>query len=406
MKRVSRHITDKKDIEYFLSIKEKDITNTFIMEAFGEFNEKARFQPFDTITIPKGSYGPEGRKNKNDFVTTLGIWIYNKYFIENDLFDLFKYINKTINKKMMGDMNDKLSYALIEDDITIEQLQRFLMKTQDMMRYISILSPNHTMKILTIPKGIEKRKKELIKEYKDEIKAGNPEVAEMMEKELMKTARDYIGDDEGFDWIDSGARASWGNNIKNMYIMKGAMKDPNPNIGFNIATSSYAEGIKKEEYNLHANALAEGPYKRACKTALGGYWEKLLLSAFQHVILGKPGSDCGSTNYIEVDFSKENMKLYMYSYIIEGNNLVELTSKNMDKYKGKKVKMRFSAMCKDKKCICNKCAGNLFYRTGRKNIGMAMPVIGSTLKRKSMKSFHDATVSMHTIDVAKAFGTD
>ena len=38
-----------------------------------------RFQPFDTITIPKGSYGPEGRKNKNDFVTTLGIWIYNKY---------------------------------------------------------------------------------------------------------------------------------------------------------------------------------------------------------------------------------------------------------------------------------------------------------------------------------------
>ena len=43
---------------------------------------------------------------------------------------------------MMGDMNDKLSYALIEDDITIEQLQRFLMKTQDMMRYISILSPN------------------------------------------------------------------------------------------------------------------------------------------------------------------------------------------------------------------------------------------------------------------------
>ena len=85
MKRVSRHITDKKDIEYFLSIKEKDITNTFIMESFGEFNEKARFQPFDTITIPKGSYGPEGRKNKNDFVTTLGIWIYNKYFIEKDL---------------------------------------------------------------------------------------------------------------------------------------------------------------------------------------------------------------------------------------------------------------------------------------------------------------------------------
>ena len=96
----------------------------------------------------------------------------------------------------------------------------------------------------------------------------------------------------------------------------------------------------------------------------------------------------------------------MYSYIVEGNKLIELNSTNKDKYLGKTVRMRFSSLCeyKEPNKICNVCAGNLFYRAGFKDIGVAMPQVASALKLKALKAFHDSTVKLHEIDVWKAFG--
>ena len=62
--------------------------------------------------------------------------------------------------------------------------------------------------------------------------------------------------------------------------------------------SNYIEGIAKEEYADFANSLAEGPYSRSNKTEVGGYWEKLMLPAFQHVKnWAEKGSDCGTKTY-------------------------------------------------------------------------------------------------------------
>ena len=97
--RKSKTITNPKDIEYIRNITEKDITKSFIMETFGEFESGQRFRPYDIITIPPNSYGKEGKKNKNSFTTTVGIYVFNKYFIEQDLFDEFGYINKNIDDK-------------------------------------------------------------------------------------------------------------------------------------------------------------------------------------------------------------------------------------------------------------------------------------------------------------------
>jgi hypothetical protein len=162
-------------------------------------------------------------------------------------------------------------------------------------------------------------------------------------------------------------------------------------------------GISKDEYTLFSNSLAAGPYARGKKTEVGGYWEKQFLNAFQHLTLDKEGSDCKTDRYIEVDFSIHNVGDYMYCYVIQGSQLIEITSKNMDSFKGKKVKMRFSSMCESKTGFCNKCAGNLLYRLGIKNVGMVLPIIPSTLKNLSMKSFHDSSVKTTEMDVMKAF---
>lgn len=400
-----KEITKQSDIDYLLSLNEKDITASMIMECFGEFDGVSRFHPYDTIQIPIGAYGPEKKKNKNKFVTTVGIWIFNKYFIENDLFDVFQYIPDSINKSKFGKINTTLSYALLEDEITLDVLKRFIMKVQFFMPFVSILSPNHTMEMLTCTKQINKKKEELVKKYQKDIDAGNEVVVEKMEIELLDFAKELLKDDPAMDMFNSGARGSIDNNFKNMYVMRGAIKDPDPiNGGYNVALSNYSDGISKEDYPVLAKSLAAGPYARAKKTELGGYWEKQFLSAFQHIILLPAGSDCGTTRTIDILLDNDTIGNMMYSYVVEGSRLVELTSKTIEKYRGKKVKMRFSSLCESKSGICSKCAGNLFYRVGIVNVGVATPIIPSKLKNLSMKSFHDSTVKTVEMDPMRAFG--
>lgn len=403
--RKSKKITSPKDIEYLVNIKEKDITTSFIMDTFGEFETGQRFRPYDIIEIPANSYGQEGKKNKKPFVTTVGIWIFNKYFIEEDLFDMFKYVNKTIDKKMYGKLNNEISVAVLEDRLPLETMKRFNMKTQKCMPYISILAPNYTDKMLTCTEVINKKKKELYKKYEEQIKKGDEIAASRMEKELLDFAIEYMGDDPSMDMFISGARGSIGNNFKNMFVMKGVIKDPDPNAKqkYNVAMSNYIDGISPDEYALFANSLAAGPYARAKKTENGGYREKLFLRAFQHLTLDPPGSDCGTKRYIEVILTESNINEWMYSYIIEGSKLVELTSQNKSKYIGKKVKVRFSALCESKTGICNKCMGNLYYRLDKTNVGTSLTQIPSVQKNIAMKSFHDSTQSLYDMDLEKIF---
>lgn len=130
------------------------------------------------------------------------------------------------------------------------------------------------------------------------------------------------------------------------------------------------------------------------------------MAAFQHIKVLEPGSDCHTDRYIEMMVDKKNIDMIMYSYVIEGNKLVEITSENRDKYIGKKVKLRFASMCKAKDGICNKCAGNLFYRLGITNVGAATPQIPSKLKLLSMKLFHDDQLVFTEMDPMKAFFPD
>ena len=288
----------------------------------------------------------------------------------------------------------------------LKVMDTYLMKTQWFMPFISILAYNYTEKMLTCTKVINKKKVELLKKYKDGIESGDPLVGDKMEKELLSYALEYMKDDPSMDMFTSGARGNVSNNFKNMFVMKGVIKNPDPNAKqkYTVATSNYIDGISPKEYALFANSLAAGPYARANKTQYGGYLEKLFLAAFQHVKLLDAGSDCGTTRTITAKLDNKNISHYMYMYIVEGSKLIELTSDNKSKYIGKTVKFRFSALCKSPTgCICNKCMGNLPYRLGVKNIGTATTQIPSTLKNISMSSFHDSTQQLYDMDLEDVF---
>lgn len=407
MKRTSNLITKKEDIDYLLSLDYDTVLRlSFIMDTFGEKNGKHRFNTYDLVTIPPGSYGKENKKNKNSFTTTVGLWIFNKCFIEEDLFDLFHYISEPANKKTLGKINTKISYALLEDKIPLAALKRYLMKTQKYQPYSDILAAGFTVGMLTISDKLNKRKAELIKKNKDKFDAGDEIVAAQVQKELLDYAKELLKDDPSMDIYASGAKGSYGNNFKNIFVMRGAVKDPDPTKGYDIITSSYIDGISKDDYVKTAKSLAAGPYARAKKTAKGGYWEKLFLRALQHVVLLPPGTDCGTKKTITITITPDLADMVIYNYIVEKGKLIELTSDNIDSYMNKTVQMRFSSLCQHKDGICNVCAGNMFYRAGFRNVGVATPQLASRLKNISLKAFHDSQVKLHEIDVGRAFGME
>lgn len=413
-KRTSKTITNSDDINYLIGLKEEDITTSLIMELFADFDKYQKYNPYDILTVPAGGYGgtlPNGKekKNKQPFTTTIGRLIFNKYFIEcePELLDRIGFVNENIGKKVYGKLFDNLGYDVLEGRISIETYKRFCKKSQKFMPYVSILAPNHSDNMLTITKAINKRKAQLIKENQEAFDKGDVMVVDKVSKELLDYARELMKDDPAMDMFLSGAGGSFENNFKNMFIMRGSVQDPDPRKSYNIITSNYVDGVSKEEYSKLANTLAAGPYSRSKKTELGGYWEKLFLQSLQHVILEEPGSDCGTKRHITIKVTDKNIGSIMYCYTINNDgSLTEITSENKSKFIGKTIKLRFSSMCESKNGICNKCAGNLFYRLGIRNVGAATPQIPSRLKVLSMKLFHDDQLNFTEMDPMAAFCPD
>ena len=406
VKRVSKVITNPEDIKYLVGLTQHDVEKlSFIMDNFGVFKGKKRFNPYDVVTIPAGSYGPEGKKNKNSFTTTVGRYVFNKMFIEQDLFYLFKYISEPVRVDLVSDISDRISFALLENQVELPVLKRFLMRCQKCQPYSNILAPSFTLKMLTMSKELDKFKKQLLTKHAKAIEAGDEKVTADIEKALLDKAKEILKDDPSMDIYGSGAKGSFKNNFKNLFVMRGAVKDPEVGKGYDIITSNYIDGISKDDYVKAAKSLAAGPYSRAVATRVGGYWEKLFLRAFQHMKLGPAGSDCGTKKTIEITLTSKNIDMWMYNYIVEGSKLVELTYEMRSKYIGKTVRMRYSSRCESEQ-ICNKCAGNMFYRLGLTNVGTATPQIASRLKVISLKAFHDSQVRLYEIDVADAFSDD
>ena len=133
--RVPKVITNKNDIDYLLNLKEEDITLSEMMELFGEFDGKIKFHPYDTFVVPKGKYG-KNKKNTNSVNTTVGIWIFNRFMIENELSDTLGYLNYEINGDKWDELVDIVTEKVLEDDLELDVLDHLLQKSQKLMGVI------------------------------------------------------------------------------------------------------------------------------------------------------------------------------------------------------------------------------------------------------------------------------
>lgn len=356
----------------------------------------AKYNCYDKVILKKSMY----KYIDKDIETTLGRLLFNRYVIEScNLFNVVKYINEPVTSKRLGKLENELSEAFLEDKIDGHQFIEYLSRRDFLgLKLNAMLTTSYSEIMMTTPKKVQELKKKLIKEHATELDNGDINVADKIEKTLLKAAKDEIKDDPANDLFDSGARGSFNNNYKLTNIMRGAVynriKDR-----YEILTTCLNDGISIKDSSGMANALVEGQYPKSCATCETGYLQKELIQLMQTEMVDKKGTDCHSKRPIIVKLTESNISGFLFRYIIENGKYVLLTKENIPKYINKTVSMRSPLSCINKGVVCNICVGELPYRMNMLNAGMSASLIGTRLTALNMKGFHDSTLKFNDLNL-------
>lgn len=385
-------MVSEQDLEFFLTMNpDTDVTRSMILKYMGNtLKNPPKYKRNEPMVIPKGRY----HGNTAPIQTTLGKFIYNRFVLE-DFYDLIGYVNKPVDKSVFGDIQSKLDNALTEDKITTQQYAKFIDKNAFFYGMVIFLSPSLTQGSLIPNKKVIAKRDELCKKYAKEIAAGDAIVGSKIEKEVLAVAAEELKHDPvGELFLSNASKMSLNNTYKNMKIMRGPIMDTIKG-KFVVSTTNYTEGIKAEEIPVYSNIAVAGAYARGKSTQIGGYITKQFVAAFQTVVLDKKGSDCGTTVTTKI---KVNKKKHKYRYIVVNGKTILLDTDNLAKYEGQIVDMRTPIYCKSKK-ICNKCAGELYYKLGIENIGLTLSRLSNSVMNAALKKSHDVTVKVQEVKI-------
>ena len=380
----------------------KNLTSTKIVKLFGRSRKNGiKFNTDDIITI-----GPEQSK----FVlpntkTTAGIYIFNKFILEP--LEIFGYVNKPIDGKVLKEISKNVSMALMEDDITNQQVFDYIDRTQWLFggTLAHIINTSLSSTIITLPENAKKKREKLFKENKDALEKNDPQIAASIGTEVTKAALDEMAktNDPALALFDSKCGIDPYNNYRTMFVMKGPVKD-NTGLsptGYKTVTSNYNDGVSKEDMPKISDGLVTGAYARGVATQKSGYSAKKYNSRFQKSRLGPRGSDCHTDRFEEYAVTEENLEDFqMYHYIMEDGRPKLITPKNAREYLGKTVHLRTPSCCKMKEpYYCNICYGDRMYRISVENVGNTYQTAAGSLLNQSMKSFHDTSVKTYVVSV-------
>ena len=392
----ARELT-REEIDEVLSIEPNDITLDLLREYFACFYGKdaPRFNTFDTFTLKKGKWF-----NSEDVKTTIGRYIANIIMIPEKYLMKKGYQNAAFTKGFLEKLEGDLGNMVLNDELSVEDYINYINVGEWLgmgQAYYLVPTMNYDINV-PIPEVIEKRD-ELFEKYKDDIKRGDSNAAEKIEKEVLSLAEKKIKEkgNEAFDFFASGV-GKFANNYKKTSIMAGAIENPYTH-KLDILKSNYIDGIDIKEFPKFTNLTIIGGYSRGVETMTSGYETKKINNAMQTLVLDEKGSDCGTKHYSLITITDETSKLFIDRYIVDSSGKTVLIDKNnINNYINKEVMLRSPMFCKGDK-ICNKCAGELFYKLGIKNAGLLTSSLSGTLMNLSMKKFHDSSVKFKKTNI-------
>lgn len=393
---MSRQLTEQ-EVDELYKLKESDIDMNLMKSYFAvkHGQTEPRFHTNDYFMLPRNAF-----YNSETIKTTIGRFIVNKFVMPVEALVKLGYQNETLNVKKLEGLELKLGTMMLNNEITTIDYMKFLDNGEWITMgcaYFLMPSMDYNM-IRPIPE-VTKRRDELFLKYSKELKDGDPDAIALIEKELLKFSNQKLSDEAnpGRSFFESGEFKMV--NYKKNSIMVGAVEDTATG-KLRVVKNSYADGIDKDEYSKTTALTILGGYSRGVSTQDGGYSTKKYNAAMQASVLDVPDSDCHTMKYLEITIHPELKDMYLYRYILDDDNktkLILLDNSNINKYVGKSVKMRSPMYCNNKDKICNKCAGELFYKMGTLNVGLLAASLSGNLMNKSMKAMHDASINFKLI---------
>lgn len=395
-------MTQEGKLEYLFSLKSDTIRAHDIYKLF---NKKAianpntgkveitppEMYPYDKIIVKKGQLP----NVKEDIESTAGRYLYNLIVIAAAFSDKIDYINKTLRDDDISKLQSHLSDELLMGRITGAEFGKYQTRTIWLNNFTEIFMPSTSSNLICLPADIRNELQRLIDENKECIlKNDVTTYLNKVETPILEYARKWFIDHNEPGWVQyaKGGKPKFKNVFKSMFLEIGPILDITTG-KYKISTTNYMDGIPPEENYLYANQGVFGAYNRAVNTQVGGAKTKEFAQAFQSQVVTE--EDCGSQYTIGIDVTKDNLSSIKWKWIRDEKNPNEficVTPDNLNSFIGKHVEARSPMFCMSDN-YCWKCVGDMYKRIGIKNVGLASQKLTSTFLNKSLKSFHDTSLS-------------
>jgi hypothetical protein len=360
--------------------------------------------PFFTETNKFMRSKTSGSVKTPTFSTTVGRYIANLFLLNFEgVSHLTPYINEPFTKKVIGKVDGIMSELLLEEKITPDMYKDFIDREQWLgYSTAAFTTPSFDYNSIIVSPVVKKRRAELIKANKKSLDRGEIETIIKVEQELLAlgvSELERLGS-SGMEVFQSGGGGSIGNNFKNSSVARGAIPKSDDMSNFTYSGTTLTEGYNKEEVAAYADMQVLASFSRAVGTQVGGYLVKKMNAAFQHVQIDRDReSDCGTKEFHMVYIDGKSRDFYLrYARELKGTKLILLNSENLSLLDGKVVMMRSPMFCRSDK-FCSRCMGDFFHRMQMYSPGLFVSKIGSQVLNKSLKKFHDLSVTMKEIDV-------
>lgn len=363
--------------QYYVTLKETGIAAV---------TDRPILEPITPCTITKGI--PVNYTDTKPLETTIGRVVANYILFADPYGDIFPYINTPLRG---GKLDGLMSDALVRKRITVDQFYHYVRNVNYFLNSPELVSVNLTEKSLVTDPNVQKRKKELIAELKDQIKAGDVSAMSRIESELIKMDKDWLKDDPSLRFMLKG---KYFNNVRKKLLLTTGMVESFGNAGeYDFVPNSLEEGYTQEAFPSIANEVRAGSYSRARETAKGGEESKFLLRVFQNTRILE--EDCGTTKGLEVDIKSYNVSEYEYRNYFTGPKTYEmLTTEKYGQLIGKRTKFRSPMFCATKGGYCYTCMGGLLKALGTQVLASAVNAVGATFTTSALKSMHNSTVQV------------
>lgn len=346
---------------------------------------------------------PELCSNLNKPVeTTRGRLLFNLLCLVNSFGNKIPYINGKIElEKIENSIADKLTddpakgAVLKEDVIYVFEYKKFINSLYYLTNFTQIAVWALTKKLITPPPGIDKVRDKLLLEYKGDL--SDPIVLAKFESELLKLDSEYLKDDPGGQFFQSGGKSR---NIvrKRLFLTYGAEPGLTEKRTRRPVVASLKDGWKPEDMPALVDAMRAGSYNRGKRTALGGELTKWLFRASTG--LEMIDGDCGTKMGKITKVTDINYKYQIRSYYIDKGKPVLIADEDMAKSLiGKTIMTRSPLFCHaSDNNFCSICVGKAMAEN-KDGISIAIAEIGSMFLLLKMKQMHGKALTTAHIDL-------